>query len=76
MRRIRAFLLRLSGLFRKDRQDRELAEEIESHLQLHVEDNLRAGMTPEDARRQALLGWFVKKRAKRHRINKERFANI
>ena len=27
------------------------AEEIESHLQLHVEHNLRAGMTPEDARR-------------------------
>ena len=55
MRRVRAFLLRLGGLFRKERRDRELAEEIESHLQLHIEDNLRAGMNPEEARRLALL---------------------
>jgi hypothetical protein len=55
MRRMRAFLLRVGGLFRKERRDRELAEEIESHLQLHIEDNLRAGMNPEEARRLALL---------------------
>jgi predicted permease len=55
MRTIRAFLLRLGGLFNKDRRDREMAEEIESNLQLHIEDNLRAGMSPEDARREALL---------------------
>ena len=36
-------------------RDRELAEELESHLQMHIEDNLRAGMTPEEARRQALI---------------------
>jgi len=28
---------------------------LESHLQLHIEDNLRAGMTPEAARRDALM---------------------
>src|SRR5215831_15806661 len=55
MRRIRAFLLRLGWLFHKERHDRDLAEEIESNLQLHIEDNLRAGMSPEDARRDALL---------------------
>jgi macrolide transport system ATP-binding/permease protein len=55
MRTIRAFLLRLGGLFHKGRRDRELADEIESNLQLHIEDNLRAGMSPEDARRDALL---------------------
>jgi macrolide transport system ATP-binding/permease protein len=55
MRKLRAFLLRVSGLFRKGHRDRDLSEEIESHLQLHVEDNLRGGMTPEEARRQALL---------------------
>lgn len=55
MRRIRPFLLRLGGLFHKGRRDRDLAEELESHLQLHVEDNLRAGMKPEEARRQAVL---------------------
>jgi macrolide transport system ATP-binding/permease protein len=55
MRRIRAFLLRLGGMFHKGRRDRELADEIESNLQLHIEDNLRTGMSPEDARRDALL---------------------
>jgi putative ABC transport system permease protein len=55
MRAIRAFLLRLSGLLDKERKDRELAEEMESHLQMQIEDNLRAGMTPDEARRAALL---------------------
>jgi macrolide transport system ATP-binding/permease protein len=55
MRRLRAVLLRLAGLFQKERRDRELAEEIESHLQMHFEDRLRAGLSPGDARRDALL---------------------
>jgi putative ABC transport system permease protein len=52
---LRAWLLRLSGLFGNRQRDREFAEEMESHLQMHIDDNLRAGMTPEEARRQALL---------------------
>jgi len=28
---------------------------MESHLQMHIEDNLRSGMTPEEARRDAIL---------------------
>jgi putative ABC transport system permease protein len=55
MRLLRAWLVRLGGLFRRESGEREMAEEIESHLQLHIEDNLRAGMTPEQARRQALI---------------------
>ena len=55
MRQLHAFLMRIAGLFQKERRDRELADEIESHLQLHIEDNLRAGMSPEEARRHALL---------------------
>lgn len=35
--------------------DHELADELESHLQLHVDDNVRAGMHPDEARRQAVL---------------------
>jgi predicted permease len=54
MRSLRAFLLRLANLFQKDRRDHDLAEEIECHLQLHIEDNLSEGMNPEDARRHAL----------------------
>ncbi|HMF57157.1 MAG TPA: ABC transporter permease, partial [Pyrinomonadaceae bacterium] len=52
-RRLRAWLMRLGGLFNKERRDRELAEELEAHLQMHIEDNLRSGMTPEEARRDA-----------------------
>ena len=55
MRRLRAWFMRLGGLFGKERRERELAEELESNLQLHVEDNLLAGMSPEEARRQALI---------------------
>jgi len=31
----------LWGLSNRDIQDREFAEEIETHLQMHIEDNLR-----------------------------------
>jgi predicted permease len=55
MKVVRTWFLRIAGLFGKERRDRELTDEIESNLQLHIEDNLRAGMTPEEARRQALL---------------------
>jgi len=55
MRRLRAWFLRLAGLFGKERREQELAEEMESHLQLHTEDNLRAGMNPSEARRNALI---------------------
>ena len=51
----RSCFLRLAGFFRKRRSDTEFTAELESHLQLHIEDNLRAGMTPEGARRKALM---------------------
>jgi putative ABC transport system permease protein len=55
VRRLRAFLLRLGGLFGRDRAERELAEEIEGHLAMHAADNERAGLSPEEARREAVL---------------------
>ena len=55
IRQLRALLVRLAGLFGHEAQDRELAEELESHLQMHIEDNVRAGMAPQEARRQALI---------------------
>ena len=55
MSALRAWLVRFGGLFGKQQRDRELAAELESHLQMHIEENLRAGMTPEEARRQALI---------------------
>ncbi len=55
MRRLRGWLRRLGGLFDKPRRDRDLDEEIESHLQLHTEDGLREGLTPAEARRRAMV---------------------
>jgi predicted permease len=45
----------VSGLFGGARRERELADEIESHLQMHIEDKVRAGITPDEARREAML---------------------
>ncbi len=55
MKQVRAWLSRLSGIFSKDRREREFAAELESHVQMHTDDNLRIGMTPEQARRDAIL---------------------
>jgi predicted permease len=55
MRTVRGLLLRLAGLFHKERKDREFTEEIETHLHFQMDDNLRTGMTAEQARRDALL---------------------
>ncbi|MFZ0640829.1 MAG: permease prefix domain 1-containing protein, partial [Candidatus Acidiferrales bacterium] len=55
MRQLRAWFLRLTGLFSSGRRDSELAAELESHLQMHVADNVQRGMTPAEARRQALI---------------------
>jgi putative ABC transport system permease protein len=55
MRTLTAWLARLSGTFRKRRTERDLDAETQSHLAMHIVDNLRAGMTAEEARRQALM---------------------
>jgi len=52
---LRIFIHRLCGLFLKRKMERELEEEIRSHLEMQIEDNLRQGMSPEDARRGARL---------------------
>src|SRR5215813_13337424 len=55
LRQLRSWVVRLCGLFKRARRDREFAKELESHLAMHIEDNLRAGMSPEEARRVALV---------------------
>jgi predicted permease len=55
LRQLRGWLARLFSIFNRRRRKREFAEELESHLAMHIEDNLRAGMSPEEARRVALI---------------------
>jgi predicted permease len=51
---LRVFIHRLRGLFLKRKMDRELEDEIRAHLEMQIEDNLRQGMSPDEARYQAL----------------------
>jgi len=55
MRKLRALVLRLRGLFRKRRSEVDFADEIQSHVELHTDDGIRAGLAPQEARRQALV---------------------
>ncbi|HUE05052.1 MAG TPA: ABC transporter permease [Bryobacteraceae bacterium] len=55
MKWLRAWLIRVAGLWPGNRRERELADEIESHLAMHIADNLRAGMPADQARRAAIL---------------------
>src|SRR5689334_25203785 len=57
MRAMRAFVKRLGAFFSQKRWEGDLAAELESNLELHAEDNRRAGMNPEEARRAAVLKW-------------------
>ena len=57
MRKWRRIAVRLGGLFTARQREREWKAEFESHLEMHVEDNLRAGMSAEEARRQALVAF-------------------
>ena len=52
---LRAWWMRLRELFRGEQLDRELTDELTAHLEMHLADNVRAGMQPEEARRVALL---------------------
>jgi len=52
---IRAFFSRLLHLGRRARTEASLADELRFHLEMEIEENLRAGMTPEEARRRALV---------------------
>jgi len=44
------FLLRLRSLFRRRELEQELDDELRFHLERQIEENLSAGMTPEEAR--------------------------
>src|SRR2546427_1674435 len=55
VRSIRAFVLRITRVFDIDRSERDLADEMESHLHMAIEDNIRSGMTPAAARRAAVI---------------------
>ncbi len=50
-----AVIRRIANLFRRSRVDREIDAELQAHIALRSDDNIAAGMSPAEARRDALL---------------------
>src|SRR5215469_323439 len=61
---LRQFFFRLRSFFRRSQLDGELDAEMSSHLELAIEENLRRGFSPEEARRQALVRFGGSQQAK------------
>jgi predicted permease len=66
MDRLRALMEQLRNLFRRRHAAAELDEEMRFHLEMEEHANLRKGMTPEEARRQAVISfggedWFAER---------------
>jgi predicted permease len=55
MKLVRRAIQRLSGAWSGGRRDSDMAEELQLHIDMQTEDNVRSGMTPEAARRAARL---------------------
>jgi hypothetical protein len=55
MKAVKRFLRRLSSWATSVRDDEFLRAEIEEHIAMQTAENLRAGLPPGEARRQALL---------------------
>ena len=55
MKAVRRFFTRLFSTAAGRAQEERIREEIEGHIALQTEENLRAGMSPVEARRQAML---------------------
>jgi putative ABC transport system permease protein len=55
MKALRRFLLRFAGSITRHGGEVRLKEEIDAHLALQTAENIRVGMAPEEARRQAVL---------------------
>jgi predicted permease len=50
-----SLLDRISNLFSREKLAREIDDELQSHIEMRVSDNIAAGMSSEKARRDALL---------------------
>src|SRR2546423_6938145 len=55
MRALRRFFKRLSSWARTQQEEERLQAEIEEHLAMQTSENLQAGLSPTEARRQAVL---------------------
>ena len=66
MRTLRRFLLRLAAPATRRRDEERLREELEQHLALQTAEHLRAGLSPDEARRRAVLKFGAVEAIKDH----------
>lgn len=52
---LRSLFARIRAAFRKGELDRDFRDELSAHIDLLTEENRRQGLSPEEARRQALV---------------------
>jgi len=55
MRAIKALATRLRGIFSRRDSEADFAAELDMHIAMHTDDGMRAGLSVEEARRQALI---------------------
>ena len=55
MKALRRFLMRVLNVTARRAQEERIREEIQEHIALQTAENLRAGLSPVEARRQAML---------------------
>jgi predicted permease len=67
---------RLRGLFEHKRLERQLDEEVQFHLEMQIEDHLKAGMNPAEARYAALRSFGGLERMKETYRERRTFALV
>jgi predicted permease len=76
MTRLRQFVHRLRSSFANAQADQEFQAEMESHLEFAVEENIRQGMPPAEARRQALIRFGGREQAKQQHREARGFSSF
>src|SRR5918995_4460208 len=76
MRRVMEGWRRLRSLRRRNELESRLEQEIRFHIDGQTEKNLRAGMAPEEARRQALIKFGGVERAKESTRDQFRWVSV
>src|SRR6516165_10467738 len=66
-----AVVRRIANLFRRTSVDREIDAELQSHLALRIDDNIAAGMSPEEARRDAQVRFGSRSAAKEQTVGED-----
>ncbi len=61
---MRELVRRFASFFRKGRWEQDCGDEFDSHIVMAIDENLKLGLTEEEARRQALIKFGGRESAK------------